>query len=121
MTAAVFQGKIAEYYQAFRLEFVMASLESGVFPDRVTADALYKERMKNSIYCKWNYLQRGVLEFISYVKTRGNKPSGYASDEAWHQQLRATFVDLKNARFRTANRKEKFTIPGLVELYYFLM
>ena len=62
-----------------------------------------------------------MLEFISYVKTRGNKPSGYASEEAWHQKLRASFVDLKNARLRQAGKKEKLTIPGLIELYYFLM
>ena len=121
MNAATFQGKIAEYYNAFRLEFIVASLELGLLLDRATADAMYKERLAKFIYNKWNYLQRGVLEFAAYIKTRGHKPSGYASKEEWHKMLWTTFVDMKNARFRAAGKREKLTLPGLVDLYYFLM
>ena len=76
MTTAVFQDKIAEYYNAYRLELILASLKSRLFPDRANMDALYKERSAKSIYDQWSYLYRGVLEFIRYIKIRDNKPSG---------------------------------------------
>ena len=54
ITAATFQAKIAEYYDAYRIEYVLASVESGLFQDRSSREAMYKERSAESIYNKWN-------------------------------------------------------------------
>jgi len=84
-------------------------------------NVFYKERSYKSIYSKWLVIQRSVLDFIVYVKTRGNRPSGFSSDLDWMKVLQASYVDLKNARNRAAGKRDKFCCPGLIDLHDFLI
>ena len=96
MTLTDFQKKVGDVYEAFRLEFIEEQvLEGGMMEDQLCI--LYKERTNKSIYCKWLMIQRSVLDFIAYIKMRGNRPSGFSSDLDWMKVLQASFVDIKNA------------------------
>ena len=120
MTSTDFQKKVGDIYEAYRLEFVEEQVSEGeMTQDQVLI--LYKQRTNKSIYCKWLTIQRSVLDFIAYIKTRGNRPSGISSDLDWLKVLRASFVDLKNARFRLMKKRDKFCCPGLIDLHDFLM
>ena len=120
MTAAAFQQKMGGLYNAFRLEYI----EETALVGELSYEKLEfscKERFAKSIYNKWLSIQRYVLEFIAYKKMRGNRPSGYSLDEDWMKVVRACYVDLKNARFKAAGKRDKFNCPGLLSLHDFLM
>ena len=120
MTAVTFQKNVAVLYNKFRLEFIEETvLAGGLSRDQLVT--LYKERPSKFIYNKWLTVQRSVLDFIAYVKTRGQRPSGYSTDDDWMKVLRSSFVDLKNARSQAAGRRDKFNCPGLLNLHDFLM
>ena len=120
MTAATFQQKMEVLYNAFRLEHIEETASVGEL-SREYLELCYKERFGKNIYTKWLSIQRYVLDFIAYKKTRGNRPSGYPSDEDWMKVVRASYVDLKNARFKAAKKRDKFNCPGLLSLHDFLM
>ena len=54
MTAAIFQGKITEYYDAFCSEYILAAVAPGIFLDKSAGETLYKEHTRNSVYNRLN-------------------------------------------------------------------